>query len=841
MMSCKNGSEKKHLLGVGISKELATYRKEQISDITYALSFDIPESREQAIPAHLKLDLQIHSLSQPLYLDFNEQQDHLLKLSVNGREEDIVHEKEHLIISPDGLKLGANTIEIDFLAGELSLNRNEDFLYTLLVPDRASTLFPCFDQPDLKANYQLTITAPKDWEVLCASKEESRVDKGDYVTHRFGKTDKMSTYLFSFVAGKFSVAKETLGKLDMRFLYREDNAEKVQASLAPIFDLHKQSVDFLENYTAYPFPFQKLDFAAIPIFQYGGMEHVGAIQYRESALFLDHTATESQKLSRAKLIAHETAHMWFGDLVTMEWFNDVWMKEVFANFMADKIINPAFPDINHDLLFVLNHYPAAYGEDRTKGTNPIRQQLANLKDAGSLYGGIIYDKAPIMMRQLELAIGKDKFREGISEYIKTYAYGNATWPDLIDILDTKTERDMKKWSDVWVNQSGRPVFEEHIAYDADNKVSKFEIEQSAEDGGDHLWPQTFDVAFVYPDSIHLLTVNIDGKVASLPEAKGLLKPNAIICNYDGLGYGVFPMDKEELIAILNIKDDVARGYAYINGYEKMLNGEIAPLAIFNLLKEGIKVEKNELIMRLVSNEIDNVFWTFLTDEQRIKEERSLEEELYAKLQSTLPPNIKKAIFNLYKGIAYSSQGRERLYQIWNKNTQIPNLKLNEDDYTAMAMDLAIYEHPKTNDILKTAQQAISNADKQKRFAFLLPSLSSDPNERSAFFQSFKQAKNREKEDWVLTALNNIHHPLRQKDAIKDLALSLELLQEIQQTGDIFFPKRWLSSSIGQYRSKEACQILQDFLSSHPDYNPILMKKILQATDNLSRVQAMASN
>lgn len=841
IISCNRGTQKGNLLDFGISKELATYRKEQVSDIMYTIDFCIPEDKEKAISAHLKLDLQIHSLNKPLYLDFNAHNDHLLKVTVNGQTTDVLHEKQHLIISPDGMKLGENIIEIDFLAGELSLNRNDDFLYTLLVPDRASTLFPCFDQPDLKARYRLTLTAPKDWEVISATKEERCVEKGEYTEHYFGETEKMSTYLFSFVAGKFSAAEKTSGALNMHFIYRETDEKKIKQSLDPVFDLHKQSVDFLEDYTAFAFPFQKLDFAAISSFQYGGMEHVGAIQYRESSLFLDHTATESQKLGRAKLIAHETSHMWFGDLVTMKWFNDVWTKEVFANFMADKIVNPAFPKINHNLSFILSHYPAAYGEDRTEGTNPIRQQLDNLKDAGSMYGGIIYNKAPIMMRQLELAIGKDKFREGVREYIKAHAYDNATWDDLIAILDTKTTRDMKEWSDVWVNQSGRPVFEERVVYDTHNRVSVFEVVQVAEDGSEKLWQQQFDLAFIYPDSIHLLTAHMEGKVARLQMAKGLPKPNAILYNYDGLGYGVFPMHEAELNIISGVEDDVARGYAYINSCEKMLVGEIAPLSLFKLLKAGIKVEKNELITQLLSNEIRTLFWTFLTDAQRADEEKGLEEQLYGQLQSALPANIKKTLFNLYKDVAYSGQGKERLYHIWNKSTSFSDLRLNDDDYTAIAMDLAIFEHPKAPEILKEAKLNISNTDKQKRFVFLLPSLSSDPEERSEFFQSFAQAKNRAKEDWVLTALNNIHHPLRQRDAIKDLKLSMDLLQEIQQTGDIFFPKRWLSSSIGRYSSTEAYQVLQDFLLSHPDYNPILMKKILQATDDLSRAQRIVQH
>ena len=152
------------------------------------------------------------------------------------------------------------------------------------------------------------------------------------------------------------------------------------------------------------------------------MEHPGAIFYNASSLFLNETATQEQELARASTIAHETAHMWFGDLVTMKWFDDVWLKEVFANFMAAKIVSPSFPNIDYDLRFVLAHYPSAYRIDRTKAPNPIRQALDNLNEAGSLYGPIIYDKAPIVMRQLEDIVGADGLRDGLREYLSQYAF-----------------------------------------------------------------------------------------------------------------------------------------------------------------------------------------------------------------------------------------------------------------------------------------------------------------------------------------------------------------------------------------------------------------------------------
>src|SRR5437762_13069358 len=170
--------------------------------------------------------------------------------------------------------------------------------------------------------------------------------------------------------------------------HRETDAAKIARNRDAIFDLHAAALRWLEAYTAIPYPFGKFDFLLVPAFQFGGMEHPGAIFYNASGLLLDESATQDQMLGRASVIAHETAHMWFGDLVTMRWFDDVWMKEVFANVMAAKIVNPSFPGVNHDLRFFFQHYPGAYDVDRTEGSNPIRQPLANLNDAASLYGAI---------------------------------------------------------------------------------------------------------------------------------------------------------------------------------------------------------------------------------------------------------------------------------------------------------------------------------------------------------------------------------------------------------------------------------------------------------------------
>ena len=293
-------------------------------------------------------------------------------------------------------------------------------------------------------------------------------------------------------------------------LHRETDAAKVARNRDAVFDLHASALAWLERYTGIPYPWGKFDFLLVPSFQFGGMEHAGAIFYNASSLLLDPSATQNQKLGRASLIAHETAHMWFGDLVTMRWFNDVWMKEVFANFMAAKIVNPSFPEINHDLRFLLAHYPSAYEIDRTPGTNAIRQPLDNLNEAGSLYGAIIYQKAPIVMRQLEGILGEDAFREGLREYLRAHRFANATWPDLITLLDARTPEDLSAWSRAWVEEAGRPIVATELRVDNGRIASLAFVQRDPVARRGLVWNQRLQVTLGLPGGLRTLPVRIAG-------------------------------------------------------------------------------------------------------------------------------------------------------------------------------------------------------------------------------------------------------------------------------------------------------------------------------------------
>jgi len=836
LFACNN--EDKLAVETGVSLELAEHRKEVLSIINYKLEFRVPDNINQQIQALEDLTFNLKDNAQDLQLDFNESQEKLKGLVVNGRSQELLIENEHIILKKENLKVGFNRVEINFFAGETSLNRKEEFLYTLFVPDRARTAFPVFDQPNLKATFELTLDLPANWSAVSNGPIAVAAVKEGRKNYQFHKSDLISTYLFSFVAGEFDVVSKTVAGREMTMLHRESDQEKVDRNIDLIFYLHAASLQWLEEYSGIKYPFKKLDFALIPSFQYGGMEHVGAIQYRANSLMLDKDPSQSQLLGRASLIAHEVAHMWFGNLVTMDWFNDVWTKEVFANFMAAKMVNPSFPDINHNLNFLVRHYPSAYSVDRTKGANPIRQFLPNLKEAGQMYGAIIYNKAPIMMRQLEAMLGEQDFQSGMREYLSTFSNKNATWPDLIQILDKRTPEDLNKWSEVWVNTPGRPHFD--ISAEKHNNQVRVKIAQQDPEG-ERVWAQAlqlnlYNLQRSEKKEVLLYSNNVPYKV-DLNSSWSFFE---VLANADGIGYGLFPANYSMIQSRWDQLSEVEKGTMLVNLYENLLEpdnygveGQYSPERYVQLIKWMVVKEKNQLLLNLMLGQLSSVYWNLMTQEQRESVAPDLERTLFHVMNDkTDDPSVKKIFFNAFRNIAITGVNLERLRGIWAGEThsKVKGLNLSENDLTSLAGQLAIKRPEISEEILARQLENIKNPDRKKRFEFILPSLSADVEVRDQFFASLKDEKNRETESWVLGGLGNLHHPLRRKESEKYITESLELLQEIQVTGDIFFPKRWLDRTLGNHNTEAAAKMIQDFLDQNPNYNAQLKMKILQAGD-----------
>lgn len=841
----------------GVSKLLATYRYETLKDVRYNLSFRINTGSRSPVEGSAVIEFVRTSGREPLVIDFKVPEDHLRSVSVNGRQLEPALTNGHIIIDRSLLSRRYNRVEVGFRAGDLSLNRNDEYLYTLFVPDRASTAFPCFDQPDIKARFNLALDIPSSYRAMSNNPVVSADTTDARVLLRFSETKPLSTYLFAFAAGVFEFVEKEIDGVKMEMLHRESRPGYVENNSDEIFRLHYSALKWLEEYTQIPYPFDKFGFVLLPPFQYSGMEHPGSIFYRASSLMLESSPTLNEKLSRASLIAHETSHIWFGDLVTMKWFDDVWLKEVFAGYMSDKIAGPDFPDINHDLRFLLSRYPAAYEVDRTRGTNPIIQELGNMKDAGSLYGGIIYNKAPIVMRQLEQIAGEENLKKGLQAYLKEYSWGNARWDDLVAILEETSRKPLEEWSRMWVREAGMPIIKTVMAEDG---VYTITLSEDDPEGTLRHWPQTLRTMVITASDTVITELEPSERDSYATAAD---RPLCIIPDISGRAYGTLLFDStsaEYLTRHLpGMQDPLLKGILWINMYENLVNRIISPAAFCETALNDLQVITDLQLRNYVSGRFASVWWNYLTEEERASRATETEMMLRGKMTAADTPAEKRSWFGTLRNVTVTPAGLDYLTGVW-KSGKLPGkgfkagkisgkaepgavtqegiiaspVNLSEDELCTLALTLALKGHPDAARIIADQRTRIAGKERLARFDFVTPAVSPEAAVRDAFFESLRDPANREREPWVLEALGYLHHPSVAERSEHYILPSLEMLEEIKSTGDIFFPGGWISTTLAGHRSPETRETVEKFLDDHPDYPADLKLKILQAADHLFR-------
>ncbi len=856
----------------GVSKALAEFRSSHISNLSYALHFDFNPDIGTLHSVLMTFDFKKDS-KEDLQIDFcGSAIDCLVGravLFINGELYNLKHINEHIIVPSKILSDGTNSIWISFRGPKL--NEREDYLYTLNVPANARKLFPCFDQPDLKASFELSLTIPEDWKAVSAGKQVKKKWNGTTIGKNlkrkpdknqkdvfFEETDHIPTYLFSFVAGKFEEYVDSRDGFEIRALYRETDPEKV-AQMPQIMDQVRHSIKWMENYTGIPFPFPKLDFVVIPGYQFGGMEHIGAIQFNDKRIFLEKNPTQDQLLSRAELIAHEVSHMWFGDLVTMKWFDDVWTKEVFANYMASMIVAEQFPDINHNLNFIRNYHIPALEEDRTDGSHPIAQRLDNLKDAGLLYGNIIYKKAPVVMRKLHQLMGDEPFRTGLQKYLKKFSYSNATWDDLIDILsDEAPDANLKAFSQSWVKERGCPtilsdlsngvltVTQQDIQGTKSYRKLLSDITGIEQTERDIVWPQTIDNHIYYnPHSLgwHILYdekevfVYMDklSKTIELSSKYGPIRKHDfkdyfkyLFPNYDGSGFGRFCLSQEQLDDQISLylspssgTSEEPRLSAMMNIFENVLMHNITADKAANVFVDEIKNWSEPLLASTAANYLSSLM-------NLCENQKDIQESLLAIRNLTGYSLAKQKALRILISKATEKDIIEKLYEIWKEQSEP---LLNQTDYINLSYQLAIRYPNKWREILDEQLSRLDNPDKRKEFEFVSRACNPDPKKQDELFAELLEPKNRKIEPWALSVLSLLNHPIREPESNRFIRLALDELLEVQQTGDIFFPKNWCTALLSGHKSPEARQILLDYLKEqlmHSTLPQPLLNKLLMA-------------
>jgi aminopeptidase N len=664
----------------GVSHDLAKWRAARYSDIRYKLSLTL-EKMSPVLKGSIEISVKVNDpegrkLSEqeifntlPIVLDWrkivgHEDKHSISNASINGqpalplrmmtptvdRSSLFYQERNEHLVFQGGVKVGENVVKLDFtspiLTSGSAITRyidkedGSEYIYSLFVPSDASTAFPVFDQPDLKAKFTLNVSYPESWKVIsnamggvkeigdCAflpgQNDPAKCFMRDL---HFTETRPISTYVFAFAAGPWKEFKDDRAEIEYgleesvddpddnrvykptphrppRFFVRKSQALKFESHFAEAFRLNREGIKYFEQYFEYKFPFPKYDLVLIPEFPFGGMEHAGATFLRESSIIFPQAPTKNDYINRATLIFHETAHQWFGDTVTMRWFDDLWLKEGFATFMGYKAMEKIMPEMNSWKVFYERVKQAAYQTDSTKGTTPIYQEIPNLSAAKSAYGNIVYNKAPAFLRQAEFYLGEDKFQAAARAFLQKHEFGNARWEDLEKEFETASERELKVWAKQWVTQRGLPIYRSKL--EARTQFYAVDVEGRDALSGGALWKQRsmgliFDSFMSGPQEWSLNLEPASGlmkatKRPSIGLDHGPLKLRYFFPNYRDYGYGIFLLDDKSrdyvLKNIQNEKDLFLRSMMWGALWDSVREGELDPreyveLVVKVLISQGV--------------------------------------------------------------------------------------------------------------------------------------------------------------------------------------------------------------------------------------------------------------
>jgi aminopeptidase N len=485
---------------------------------------------------------------------------------------------------------------------------DQAYLYTQFeVPD-ARRVFASFEQPDLKATFQFTVKAPEGWTVISNSPTPEPQDN----VWVFEPTPRISTYITALIVGPYhsvhSVYEKDGQSVPLGIYCRPSLAEYLDSDA--IFEVTRQGFEWFQEKFDYAYPFEKYDQLFVPEFNAGAMENAGAVTIRDQYVFRS-KVTDAAYEVRAETILHELAHMWFGDLVTMEWWNDLWLNESFATYtsIACQAHAPGSRWPHAWTTFANSMKTWAYRQDQLPSTHPIMAEIRDLDDVLVNFDGITYAKGASVLKQLVAYVGMDEFFRGVQAYFKRHAFGNTRLSDLLGALEETSGRDLKTWSEKWLQAAGINVLRPEIETDADGVVTAFAIRQEAPalpagaKGEPTLRPHRIAVGLYDLDEAsgklvrrERIELDVDGELTAVPQLVGQSRPAVILLNDDDLSYAKVRLDEQSLAFVTehlgDFESSLPRALCWASAWDMTRDAELAARDYLSLVLSGIGKESD---------------------------------------------------------------------------------------------------------------------------------------------------------------------------------------------------------------------------------------------------------
>jgi aminopeptidase N len=537
------------------------------------------------------------------------------------------------------------------------------YLYTQFEVIDARRMFACFDQPDLKGTFAFTITGPDDWEVISNSPTPTPESLSTGTARwSFDATPRMSTYITALVAGPYHVVRDEHRGIPMGVFCRRSLAEHLDADR--VLDVTKKGFDYFEELFARPYPFEKYDQLFVPEFNAGAMENAGAVTILEDYVFRS-KVTDAAYERRAETILHELAHMWFGDLVTMRWWDDLWLNESFATFASVICQAEATHWTSAWTTFANLEKTWAYRQDQLPSTHPISADIRDIEDVEVNFDGITYAKGASVLKQLVAWVGRDAFVSGVRTYFDRHAWGNTELMDLLKALEETSGRDLSSWAKEWLETAGLNTLRAEFAVDDSGAFTSFDVVQSAPDDHPTLRSHRLAIGFYNRHDDGLVRddrfeLDVVGERTAVPELVGKVQPDLLMVNDDDLAYSKIRLDARSAQTLVDsigeLQDSLARALCWTAAWDMTRDAELSARHWVGLVKSGLPHESDIGVLQGVVRQATSAMYLFTPGDHREAALVDFADFLLARCRAEAPGGDHQlALFRSFVGLARTDQ------------------------------------------------------------------------------------------------------------------------------------------------------------------------------------------
>jgi len=760
----------------------AAARSARVANVDYVLDFALTGKETFSGTSAISFDLL--DTAAPLTVDLNKAT--ISALVVNGRQVAPRYNGFFITLAPQDLVKGRNTVSVSYQRAHSTngegLHRMVDpvdgkvYTYSHFEPAAAHQMFALFDQPDLKASYQVNVTAPADWVVVSTKRESAVVAEGadtavaaDPALKRwtFPATKKLSPYNFSLHAGPYKIWEDNSGPYPMRLFARQSVASQVTP--ADWFRYTKAGLAFFDNYFGLPYQFEKYDQLLVPDFLYGAMENAGAVTFGERGFLYKAEMTAAQRQSLAAVIMHEMAHQWFGDLVTMTWWNGLWLNESFASFMGTLATAESTEFKNAWQEFYSGAKQAAYTTDQSLATHPIEVPVPSTANAFDNIDAITYSKGASVLMQLRHLLGEDVFRKGVHNYLVKYAYKNATLIDFIGSLGDAAGRDLGPWTKQWLYNAGVNTIAAKYSC-AGGKINSFTLQQSAPSAAlPTLREQRVQVATFKLDGARLVlrnnvAVTYSGAATKVPAMIGSACPDLVYPNYQDWGFAKVQLDKRSFAtaqtSLSKVDDPLLRSMLWVSLWDGVRDGQLPLNEFIKTALANAGAEKDYTLLGKVLGMISqskyyldamhgDAAYTRVTT-------RAIEEMAWAGVQANSNDNnFLRSWFNHYLGSASSGDALGRLAAILDGKLIVENLVVSQDLRWSIIGRLNRFAYPGSFELI-AAELARDKSDTGQSAALAATVIRPDPATKAEWLSKVEDLNTTLPFSKVRVAMGNLY-------------------------------------------------------------------------------------